>query len=207
MPQIDPKSGDAIDPVILAPIHDKALFYPCCGNDLELPVRLFATAISDFYFVDIKKAGRPSLHEIAVLKSKKSNNTDEFEHNASRRVFRVHRLQQRAEDFLDHLPKLGVLFFRGDNPHDGEGSSGALWLGGELFRCILDLLVPGAIVATDGSNSDPIGPVGLSKFYHDNNIGKKAKSIADPFKYGGRSFKCIGYAGEKYGPTLIWHVA
>ena len=108
---------------------------------------------------------------------------------------------------LDKLPKLGVFFFRGDNPVHGEGSSGILWLGGDLFSRVLKLLIPGGLVVTDGSNPGPHGPKPLSAFYRKRNIGPRAIEKAVPFEYQDRRFTCIGYAGEKNGPTLIWHVA
>jgi hypothetical protein len=204
---IDSNNPGFLDSRALASIRDKALFYPCCGRDLQLPIRLFASAISDFYFVDLKRPTRPKLNAIADFRVQVSGNVDLFTHCDSGREFRVHRLQRRAEDFVAELASLGVFFFRGDNLIVGEGSSGVLWLGGELFACILSLLVPGAIVVTDGSNCDENGPVELRKFWHTKESGAAAQSKANPFEYRGRSFNCIGYTEQKYGPTLIWQVA
>jgi hypothetical protein len=199
-----------LEPDVLKGIAGTALFYPCCGQDLELSIRLFASAVSDFYFVDIRRPRRPELHDIAQFKStvrRSSAGADTFVHLASEHEFRLHRWQRCGEDVLQELPKLGVFFFRGDNPVDGEGSSGVLWLGGELFWHILALLVPGGLVVTDGSNPGPYGPKHLSDFYHNRDIRDRATSAAAPFDYRGRRFTCVGYAGEKNGPTLIWQVA
>ena len=184
-------------------------FYPCCGQDLGVPIRLFASAVSDFYFVDTRKPRRPDIHDVARLKAsdRPIDHADAFVHLASGRDFRLHRKQDRAEAVLNALPKLGVFFFRGDNPVDGEGSSGILWLGGDLFSQVLKLLIPCGLVVTDGSKPGPHGPKPLSGFYHDRNIGHRAMEKAVPFEYQGRRFTCIGYAGEKNGPTLIWQVA
>lgn len=108
---------------------------------------------------------------------------------------------------LDELPELGVFFFRGDNPVEGENSSCVLWLGGDLFSRVLTRLVVGGLVVTDGSNPGPNGPKRLGDFYHNRMVGSAASSVALPFDYGGRKFTCVGYAGEKNGPTLIWQVA
>lgn len=198
-----------LEPEYLLKVNDTALFYPCSGNDLELPIRLFGSAITDFYFADIRKPRLPDLHGIAAIKSRgrPSAPRDILRHQDSGHEFRLHRVQRRAEEMIAELPKLGVFFFRGDNPHDGEGSSGILWLGEELFSRILDRLIPGGLVVTDGSNPGPGGPEHLSDFYHNREIRDGAISAAIPFDYLGRRFTCVGYVGEMYGPTLVWQVA
>jgi hypothetical protein len=198
----------ALNAAYLEGIADTALFYPCSGQDLDLPVRLFASAVSDFYFVDIRQPRRPRIDDVATLASGRHvSGTDTFVHRVSGRSFRLHRWERRAEDALSELPRLGVFFFRGDNPVDGEGSSGVLWLGEQLFSRILDLLIPGGLVVTDGSNLGPGGPKPLSKFYDDRQIRDIALSKATPFEYQGRQFQCVAYVGEKYGPTLVWRAA
>jgi hypothetical protein len=37
---------------ILAPLTGTSLFYPCSGNDMLVPIRLFSPFITDFWFVD-----------------------------------------------------------------------------------------------------------------------------------------------------------
>ena len=140
------------------------------------------------------------------MPSLQTGDPDVFVHMASGNEFRVHRRQHRAEDYLDELPELGAFFFRGDNPVEGEGSSGILWLGRRLFTRVLSKLLPGGLVVTDGSNLGPNGPERLSEFYHDREVGRTALSLAVPFEYKGRSFECIDYVGEKNGPTLVWRV-
>jgi hypothetical protein len=194
---------------VLAPIAATALFYPCSGDDLELPVSLFAPVVSDFVFADLRMPRRLSLPNVAppTVSSHQGARCATSVHEASGREFRVHRRQHRAEEVLDALPALGVFFFRGDNPVDGEGSSGVLWLGHDLFSRILRLIVPGGLVVTDGSNPGPNGPAALSAFYHNRNVGRAAVSRALPFEYEGRNFTCIGYVGERNGPTLVWRAA
>jgi hypothetical protein len=165
--------------------------------------------VSDFYFVDTKNTPRPELRESVRLNLPvhQPRNPDVYVHLRSGHNFRVHRRQQRGEEALHDLPKLGVFFFRGDSPVDGEGSSGVLWLGGDLFSRVLRLLISGGIVVTDGSNCTPDGPKHLSDFHGNRNIGQAAKAAAAAFEYGGRHFTCVSYAGERYGPTLVWRVA
>ena len=55
-----------IKPELLKPLAGTSLFYPCCGDDLLLPIELFASVISDFYFVEINRLPRlPKLDHIA----------------------------------------------------------------------------------------------------------------------------------------------
>ena len=193
----------------LNPIADTALFYPCCGSDLLIPIELFASVITDFYFIDIKQPPPPKLDHIADYQTKSRLNSDtiyNFLHRESMHKFRLHCWKQRGEDALSKLPKLGVFFYRGDNPVDGEGSSGVLWLGGGLFSQVLSLLVSSGLVVTDGSNCDSSGPTHLSDFYQNREIRDQAMKKAVPFDYLDRKFTCVGYAGEKYGPTLVWQV-
>ncbi len=193
---------------VSARVRNTALFYPCSGNDLDVPIRLLAPAVSDFFFVDIRKPRRPTLAGFAhqILRPRNFGGPDIFVHDESGREFRLHRIQHRAEEFLDELPEIGVFFFRGDYPVDGEGSSGILWLGSTLFSRVLRLLIPGGLVITDGSNPGPGGPRPLSDFYRDRKIGEAAASTARTFQFEGRSVRCVGYAGEKNGPTLVWQV-
>ena len=41
--------------MITSKTKNKSLFYPCSGNDIENPVRLFSDTIKDFWFVQDKK--------------------------------------------------------------------------------------------------------------------------------------------------------
>ena len=201
-------SSEMFDEETLGAIRNTALFYPCSGNDLGLPISLFAPVVSDFYFVDLRMPRLPDMRHMARRStSRRDDHPDEFVHLASESVFRVHRWQRHAEESLDDVLALGVFFFRGDNPVQGEGSSGVLWLGGDLFTRVLSLLVPGGLVVTDGSNPGPNGPSQLSAFYHNRDVGRAAVSEATPFEYSGRAFTCIGYVGEKNGPTLVWRAA
>lgn len=193
---------------MLEPIRETALFYPCCGSDLMVPIRLFSSVISDFYLVDVRRPPQPDLSEFATVRPERGSDrfVTEFTHQLTGHPFRLHRRQQDAQAILHELPPLGVFFFRGDNPVCGEGSSGVLWLGDALFSRVLTLLVPGGFVITDGSSPGPNGPKHLSDFYHDRQVGPSAVSRSVPFRYRGRTFSCVGYAGERYGPTLVWHV-
>lgn len=164
---VTPQVHHRLSPDVLKPLIDTGLFYPCCGQDLEDPIRLVAPYVSDFLFVDTRKPARPALRNFArpIFTSRSPGAPDVLQHLQSGREFRVHRIQRRAEEYRDDLSEIGVFFFRGDNPVTGEGSSGILWLGQILFSRVVELLVPGGLVITDGSNPGPGGPTALSDFY------------------------------------------
>ena len=96
----------AVAPDALAAIVDTGLFYPCCGQDLDVPILLFASTVSDFYFVDLRKPRRPDIHDVARLKpsDRQINHADAFVHLASGRdfVFTVSRIAPRP--FSTHCP-------------------------------------------------------------------------------------------------------
>lgn len=192
----------------LAAVERTALFYPCCGADLELPLRLFASVVSDFYFVDIRLRARPRLLDLFEPSARpaRAASDETLIHRNSGRLVQLHRWEERAETTLHRVPQLGVFFFRGDTLARGEGSSGVAWLGGELFPQILGKVISGGLIVTDGSNVGEGGPLPLQAFHRKREIGPSAVERAMPFDYKGRRFTCIAYVGEKNGPTLVWRV-
>ena len=80
----DQNHVEAVAPDALGAIVDTGLFYPCCGQDLGAPIRLFASAVSDFYFVDIRKPRRPDIHAVARPKpsDRQIDHADAFVHLA-----------------------------------------------------------------------------------------------------------------------------
>jgi len=80
------------------------------------------------------------------------------------------------------------------------------WLGRTWLTTILARLVRGGFLVTDGSNRPPDGPPELSRFPGNTDIGAQAARKVRPFEFAGRSLSCVGYAGERYGPTLVWRV-
>lgn len=105
------------------------------------------------------------------------------------------------------LDKIAVFFLRGDS--EGEGGSGQRWFQPKIFDLILDKLVDGGLLVTDGSSYDPKSYLSVpwkslwqSKDYRRNDNPEKP----DDFYYKGRFFKCIEKCGHKYGPVYIWKV-
>jgi hypothetical protein len=121
--------------------------------------------------------------------------------------FDLHRWARRGEEALAEIPRLGVFFHRGDTLAHGEGSSGVPWLGCDWLTQIAAKLVPGGFLVTDGSNCPTDGPKELSAFYANRTLGPRAVNEAKSFEFAGRFLSCVGYAGERYGPTLIWRIA
>jgi hypothetical protein len=120
---------------------------------------------------------------------------------------------------------LGIFFFRGIS---SEGGSNHSWMSdkpvymirGEpkvrLIHMLLNALPDGGLIVTDASlgyfqdkhikKSHEYYP--LHEFFSNRDVScqeayERAKPFEDSF---GRSFRCVGYAGMKNGPTLIWQV-
>lgn len=138
--------------------------------------------------------------------------TESYRHRTTGEQFQVIRTNTDARREFENLPKpLGVFFYRGDSL--GEGGSGILWNDAPLFERMLEKLVNGGVLVTDGSNS---GDAGKSHFGRHNPIlsTRQTRTAEDASKLLGYSFMdnygrrltCIGYAGQRYGATLIWQV-
>jgi hypothetical protein len=197
-----------IDPTHLERIRGTTLFYPCCGRDLGVPIQLFGSVVSAFYFVDVAgpRHRRAQDDGLIPLVRGRSAGPRRYRHRTSGSEFELHLLQKRGEEVFPDIPNLGVFFHRGDTLADGEGSSGVPWLGGAWLVTIFRTLVPGGLLVTDGSNCPVDGPPELRAFHGDRTLGPRAARKARPFEFAGRRLACVGYAGERYGPTLVWRV-
>jgi hypothetical protein len=103
-----------------------------------------------------------------------------------------------------NIHNLGVFFYRGDS---NEGGSGTLWLQAHIGEVIAKL-VDGGLIVTDGSNYDGDTYYEMRRFRGNDDIRGGALDQARPFEdKGGNQFRCVGYLGEKYGPTLAWQVS
>jgi hypothetical protein len=165
--------------------------------------------VSAFYFVDVIRPRRPrSEHaELLPVQRMRVPGYDRFRNRSNGNEFDVYRLEQRGEDGFVEIPRLGVFFHRGDTLAKGEGSSGVPWLGREWLTSILGKLVPGGFLVTDGSNLPSNGPSELGAFHDDRTIGARAVWEAQSFEFAGRVLECVGYAGDRNGPTLVWRAA
>lgn len=107
---------------------------------------------------------------------------------------------------LTSLDKLSVFFYRGDSI--GESGSGQWWLGPKLFNFMLDKLLDGGLIITDGSNPEP------QKFRNNlewSLLNVEWSALWDEkidFVYRDRTFKCLGQltAIDRRRKTYVWQV-
>jgi hypothetical protein len=138
--------------------------------------------------------------------------TETYHHKAADAEFRVQRPNDDARRVFDSLTDpLGVFFYRGDSL--GEGGSGILWNDMSLMERVLSKLVNGGLLVTDGSN--PGESKGHSVGHHRPVLhARKMRTAGQALEWVGhtvnnaigRRLTCIGYAGQRYGATLIWQV-
>lgn len=103
-----------------------------------------------------------------------------------------------------------VFVHRGDSA--GEGGSNVCYLGNRrrrhiplsnLFEKLTRKLAARALIVSDGSNARVRF---VRKFNRTNVEGREAyESLRDRvFSFGDRNWRCVGYIGPRYGPTLVW---
>src|SRR4051794_18227136 len=90
---------------------------------------------------------------------------------------------QRA--FQKEISSLGVFFYRGDS--EGEGGSGFHWLRRQNLKVVLNKLISGGLLVTDGSNGGSRRYRELCK-YRGGESGEKAVALARSFTRSGCSF-------------------
>lgn len=176
---------------------------------------------ADYELLDVKVEGLP------LFRSRDPHiwpciRTETYKHLPSKRVIRIHRRRGYGYSTLRYegrMGKLGVFFYRGDSP--GGGGSGDHWLRGTRLSEIFTHLVDGGLLAIDGSNggansqrhSQQRGAYKeLFKYFYSWTNGERLTSkqlvegvsaFTDEYN---RHYECIGYAGDRYGPTMIWNV-
>ncbi len=142
--------------------------------------------------------------------------TETYRHLPSGRRIKIKRRRGYGfSAFRNDIRQIGVFFYRGDS--GGEGGSGNLWLKPDHIDEICAKLIDGGLLVTDGSqqssrtNSSPKAEYYPLAQYHGTLTCPKDPDeivrVTKPFTDSkGRTFTCIGYAGKRYGPTLIWRV-
>jgi hypothetical protein len=237
-----------LDHCILEHLQGTALFYPCCGDDLLLPITTFSPFVSDFWFVDLayfsqylldkqqpvlsekdgytfldKQVRLPAISEEDCRAHEKVHEqppyilTERYCHLGSERRICVHRHLRRGPSALrKEIDRLGVFFYRGDS----EEGSGTLWLTVRewhkakkrkrrwLIHEVLDKLIDGGLIATDGSMcKGEHNPYREFRRFHGNQevSDTEAVKLMSPFEDDtGRFFRCIGCLGKHYnGPTMV----
>lgn len=138
--------------------------------------------------------------------------TETYNYNATGSEFRVQRSNEDARRVFKNLSDpLGVFFYRGDSL--GEGGSGILWNDFPLMERVLHKLVDGGLLVTDGSNPGQAKDHGFGDhlpILRANDMKSAAqglKALGSALRsHLGYRLTCIGYAGQRYGATLIWQV-
>lgn len=215
-----------------------ALFYPCCGDDLREPIELFADLIDEYHFVDIQQVPKlPDFEGVAVSPPEPKEceigdaakaalmrlGEEQWRHvrgkaemvaqrltlpSESPRALNVFRYRQDGLTAFIGLDKIAVFFLRRDSM--GEGGSGQMWFQPKLFDLILEKLVDGGLIVTDGSGA----PYGEERDHlpwkplWTNNLRRAPGGTVSPenFSYAGRDFQCVGMCGRGYGPVYVWRV-
>jgi hypothetical protein len=116
-----------------------------------------------------------------------------------------------SSEFADN--SIGIFMHRGDTP--GEGGSNVYYLANQycsheplsnLFDKLSRMLTDRALIVTDGSNCC----INRVKRWHWKQEVKGPAAFHEAqavgFEFGGWSWKCVGFLGNRYGPTLVWGV-
>jgi hypothetical protein len=209
------------------------LFYPCCGYDTFEPLHLFQNVIKEFHFCDKEQIGLPPIHNqnimdirhqgintineslnIIYLNSKLVNKPEgityqEFYLNRENdHQLEVHAHIKDAISVFKQLKDIAIFFYRGDSM--GGLGSGITWLGPDLFPQIVEKMVDGGYLITDGSNPDAnqleTDWNELYKHSHWNYPDLMPGEQPKDFKYRDHTFTCLGSIGKRYGDVYVWRV-
>ncbi len=135
-----------------------SLFYPCCGDDLEVALQLFSSYVSTCHFADAyrlpgsqfretRRSGRPEAIQIPHLCRMVIAPPSRIEgYNCP---ILLHKKDGLLTLLMDVGP-LSVFYYRGDGV--GEGGSEQLWLAPLLRDLLVARLLEGGLIVTDGSN-------------------------------------------------------
>lgn len=131
--------------------------------------------------------------------------TERYRNLISNTKFNIHlRNGYGVSALRKDIPKISIFFYRGDS--EGEGGSGTQWLNSTHFDLVIKKMLNHGLIVTDGSQS--CGSKQYAKFstFHRKSEGYEAYIYNQEtfFDNQGNMFECIGYAGNRYGPTLIW---
>jgi len=132
-------------------LHRKIAFYPCCGKDFAIPVKILASLVDEIIFCDIRK-----IHEFYKL-------------NLNRFDIKIKFIQGDVRRVIFEIPRIKVFFYRGDSA--GEGGSGVYLLRKRWLKHIIDKFADReGLLITDGSNSGHLFKkiIRHSKYFYEN---------------------------------------
>jgi len=132
----------------------------------------------------------------------------EWELTKDNRKIKIYRHVQDGLAAFSSIENISVFFLRRDS--EGEGGSGQRWFQESIFKIILEKLVDGGLIVTDGSSYDGsiLNTADWKNIWINSDKGPNDKSIKKPndFNYYNREFKCIGRVSSGYGPVYVWKV-
>jgi hypothetical protein len=141
--------------------------------------------------------------------------SETYRHKETHREIRIHlRRGYGFSAFRSEIKELGVFFYRGDSW--GEGGSGNLWLEEGHMDEVCNKLIDCGLIVSDGSDGSPRCGYREGGVYKEmwkyswKEVSMEIDALVASFKSftdsKGRILKCVGYAGRRYGPTMIWQV-
>jgi len=133
--------------------------------------------------------------------------TQEWQLAKEKKKILIHRHVKDGMAAFVLLDKMAVFFLRRES--EGEGGSGQRWLQESVFELILDKLLDGGLIVTDGSGWDPglFESADWKSFWVNKGNGPRTEcSLPEDFVYYNRQFRCVGQLGRGYGPVYVWQV-
>lgn len=133
----------------------RTAFYPCCGTDIIVPLRILRDFVDRVIFCDSTVSVAEQYEKTAAKANPKWPAT--------------RLITGPAQEAVKRLQRIDVLFYRCDGV--GEGGSGVKVLGNNFLPLVLEHMpISGGLIITDGSNTYPksfekmIRPRGVMKF-------------------------------------------
>jgi hypothetical protein len=221
---------------LLHQLDGGTLFYPCCWDDTQEAIKVFAPYIRNFWFVDIHYSEQVSKNAKPVIRANKEYklldiqiwHPEPIEEPAERKTKPSITPVVRSETYLhaltgkeivihrrkgygmaalyQHIPESSLQVFFYRGDSQGESGSDSRWLGSTLMKHVLSRLQNRGLIVTDGSNC--YRPYRkFAKFSSQRAVtGAEAILQVQSFSVRGDVFDYIGHVSEHCGPTLIWQV-
>lgn len=119
----------------------------------------------------------------------------------------IYRHLQDGVAAFTTMDSISVFYLCRDS--SGEGGSGQMWFQESIFKYILEKLLDGGLIVTDGSGYDfTISETAEWKSLWVNRRANSEEEVVNPsdFVYYNRKFTCLGSCGQGYGPIYLWRV-